>query len=55
MSSSGQPTGGGPTACGLGGGLTTDNRKTSDLSRNVGESLGSGRILWHDTSTGEST
>jgi hypothetical protein len=50
ISSRGQPTGGGPPAWGLGAGLTNPHRKTSNLLRNVVESLGPGRILWHDPS-----
>jgi hypothetical protein len=44
-----------PPGWGLGGVLTTTNRKTSDLLRRITESLGPGRILWHVLSTGKWT
>jgi hypothetical protein len=38
--------GGGPPAWGLGGGLTTPHRKSTNLLRIILQSLGPGRILW---------
>jgi hypothetical protein len=55
ISSSGQPTVGGPPAWGLGRGLTTLPRKTQYLLRITAHSLGTGRITWHKLSTGKLT
>jgi hypothetical protein len=44
---------GGPPAWGLGGGLTTLPRKTQYLLRTTTHSLGTGRITWHNLSTGK--
>jgi hypothetical protein len=51
--SSSQPTVGGPPAWGLGGGLTNLPRKTQCLLRITTHSLGTGRITWHNLSTGK--
>jgi hypothetical protein len=40
---------------GFGRRLTTPHRKTANLLRNFAESLGHGRIPWHDQSTGKCT
>jgi hypothetical protein len=37
---------------GVGRGLTTPHRRSSNLLRNVAESLRPGRIIWYDVSTG---
>jgi hypothetical protein len=48
---SGKADGGWASSLGVGQGPTTPHRKTSHLLRNITESLGPGRILWHDLST----
>jgi hypothetical protein len=52
ISSRGQPTGAGPPAWGLGGGLTTPHHKTPHLLCNILKILRAGWILWqNDQST----
>jgi hypothetical protein len=50
-SSRGQPTGGGPPAWVLGGGLTAPHHKNLYLLLTIYKDLRNGRILWHDLST----
>jgi hypothetical protein len=55
ISRRGRPTVDGPPAWGLGGGLTILPRKTQYLLRIITHSLGTGRITWHNLSTGKWT
>jgi hypothetical protein len=53
ISSREQPTVGGPPAWAMGGGLTTLPRKNHYVLRITTHSLGTGRITWHNLSTGK--
>jgi hypothetical protein len=46
---------GDPPDWGCGGGLTTLLHKTQYLLQNATHSLGTGRIIWHNASTGKFT